>query len=60
MVVDSSVLVAIVLGEPDAERLVTALLGEGTVPILSAVNAVEAALVVESKQGADGARDLQH
>lgn len=59
MVVDTSALVAIVLGEPDAERYLTALLSSRDGIQLSAVTAVEAAIVVESRQGADATRDLE-
>ncbi len=59
LVADTSALVAIVLGEPDAERYVTALLDSEGAPQLSAANAVETAMVVEARQGAEAARDLQ-
>lgn len=55
--VDTSALVAIVLGEPDAEPYLTAMRNEKV--ILSAVSQVEAAIVVEARQGLDAARDLQ-
>lgn len=55
--VDSSALVAVVLGETDAERHLRALTDEVT--RLSAVSIVEASIVVESRQGPDAARDLQ-
>ncbi len=58
MIVDSSALVAIVLGEPDAERYRDALLGAGGTRRLCTVNAVESAIVVEARQGGDAARDL--
>lgn len=58
MVVDSSALVAIVLGEPDAERYIEALKSSAGVPLLSAANAIEAAIVVEARQGTDASRDL--
>lgn len=54
--VDSSALVAIVLGEPEAERLLVALQQSGAA--LSAANLLEAAIVVEARQGPDAARDL--
>ena len=57
MVVDTSAIVAVVLGEPDAERYVEMLSGPA-VRVLSAANAVEAGIVVESRQGAEAARDL--
>ncbi len=60
MVVDTSVLVAIVFGEPDAEEFKAALRSSAPGSItMSAVTAVEAAMVVEARHGADGARDLE-
>lgn len=59
MVVDTSVLVAIVLGESDAERYLAALLAARDGIRLSAVTAVEAAIVIESRQGSDATRDLE-
>lgn len=59
MVVDTSALVTIVLGEPDAERYLGALLAARDGVQLSAVTAVEATIVVESRQGPDAARDLE-
>jgi ribonuclease VapC len=58
MVVDSSALVAIVLGESDGGRYVEALRNSAGPPSLSAVNAVEATLVVEARQGREASRDL--
>jgi ribonuclease VapC len=55
--VDSSALVAVVLGEPDAERFLNAL--ENTPTTLSYVSLVEAGMVVEARQGPDAARDLE-
>lgn len=55
--VDSSALVAVVLGEPDAERYLNAL--ENTPTRLSYVSLVEAGMVVEARQGPDAARDLK-
>lgn len=54
--VDSSALVAIVLGEPEAEELLALL--QGSFAVVSAANLVEAAIVVEARQGPDAARDL--
>lgn len=56
IVVDTSALVAIVLGEPEAERLLAAL--QSDVTLLSAGSLVEAQIVVEARQGLDAARDL--
>jgi ribonuclease VapC len=58
MVVDSSAIVAIVLGEPDAERYLEALRHSPGPPSLSAANAVEATIVVEARQGPEASRDL--
>ena len=58
MVVDTSALAAIVLGEPDAERYLAALAGTTDGIHVCAVTAVEAAIVVEARQGPDAARDL--
>jgi ribonuclease VapC len=55
--VDTSALVAVVLGESDAERYLAELRRRPA--SLSAVSLVEAAIVVEARQGADAARDLQ-
>lgn len=55
--VDSSALVAIVLGEPEAERLLETL--QQSAAALSAANLLEAAMVVEARQGPDAARDLE-
>jgi ribonuclease VapC len=59
VIVETSAVVAVVLGEPDAERFVEAL----TVPalrLISAANLVEAGIVVEARQGPDAARDLAY
>lgn len=54
--VDTSALVAIVLGEADAERYLAEL--QRSPALLSAVSLVESAIVVEARQGPDAARDL--
>ena len=58
MVVDSSALVAIVLGEDDAEHYLAAITASTRAVQVSAVSAVEAAIVVEARQGLEAARDL--
>lgn len=58
MIVDSSVLVAIVLGEDDASSFATVLASAGERIAISAATWVEASIVVEARQGADAARDL--
>jgi len=55
--VDTSALVAVVLGEPDAERYLEVLQREPT--RLTSVSLAEAAIVVEARQGPDAARDLE-
>ena len=58
MVVDTSALVAIVFGEDDFERFARAIAGDPDAKV-SAVSAVEASIVVESRRGPDALRDLQ-
>ncbi len=55
MIVDSSALVAVVLGEDDANRFLSAMTGYVAV---SAASLVETTMVVESRQGPDATRDL--
>jgi ribonuclease VapC len=54
--VDTSSLVAVVLGEPDAELHLDRLRQDRA--LLSSVSLVEATIVVEARQGADAVRDL--
>ena len=55
--VDTSSLVAVVLGESDAERhLERLVMGPAR---LSSVSLVEATIVVDARQGADAVRDLE-
>jgi ribonuclease VapC len=57
MVIDTSALIAILLDEPEAGRLSVAI--ETNSPrLLSAANLVEASLVVESRKGEAGGREL--
>lgn len=58
MVVDTSALVAVVLGESDAESFASALTAATDGVALSAATLVEATMVVEARQGPDAARDL--
>lgn len=51
MIIDSSALVAVVLHEPEAERLVAAM-EKAPTRLLSAVNWVEAMTVAEARRGA--------
>ncbi len=57
MVVDSSVLIAVLLMEPDAEQLLNQII-EADVLYLSAVSLVETAMVIEYKKGNAGAEKL--
>lgn len=54
--VDTSALVAVVLGEEDAERHLAEL--QRNVTRLSSVSLVEASIVVHARQGPDAERDL--
>lgn len=55
--VDSSALVAIVLGEPEAETMLQAIQGQPA--ILGAATLLESSIVVEARQGPDATRDLE-
>src|SRR5215212_11601687 len=57
MIVDSSALLAILQAEPEAERLLRAIAGASP-RLLSAANLLEAGIVIESRHGPDGGRDL--
>lgn len=59
VVVDTSSLAAVVLGEADAERHLTVLKAHAGDVHLSAASAVELGIVVEAKQGAEATEDLQ-
>jgi ribonuclease VapC len=57
MVIDTSAILAVLLGEPDSERFVAAL--KASHPrLLSAANLLEASIVIESHKSAEGGRDL--
>jgi ribonuclease VapC len=58
MVIDTSALMAILLGEPDREEFISALERPGP-KLLSAASWLEAAMVVESKKGPAGGRELE-
>ena len=57
MVIDSSALLAILLGEPAAERIEKAINDDPT-RFVSGVSVVEASIVVESRYGPIGGREL--
>lgn len=57
MVVDSSALLAILLNEPDADSIRTAF-DHDDVRLLSAATLLEVSIVIESRKGESGGRDL--
>lgn len=57
MVIDTSAVVAILFGEPEAEAFAEAIEQEA-VRLISAASVLEAAIVVESELGDSGAREL--
>ncbi|MGV1007505.1 MAG: type II toxin-antitoxin system VapC family toxin [Dermatophilaceae bacterium] len=59
MVVDTSALVAVLLGEPEAETFADAMSGSAQVVRVSAATFLEAAIVLEARQGPDAVRDLR-
>jgi ribonuclease VapC len=60
IVLDTSALMAVVLGEPDGERYVAALIEHAGNLALSAANLVEARIVAESRRGQEGEKDLRY
>ncbi|MFT4296890.1 MAG: type II toxin-antitoxin system VapC family toxin [Micropruina sp.] len=57
MIADTSVLVAVILGEPDAETYLKAM-AEAPSLSVSAASLTEALIVVEARQGPEAAADL--
>jgi ribonuclease VapC len=57
VVLDTSALVAILLGEPERDQLI-AVLADAADPLISAGTLLEASIVVQSKLGEDGLTDL--
>ncbi len=57
MVVDTSALIAILLGEPETESFVLALAGDPK-RMISAFNALESGIVIEARKGEAGGREL--
>jgi len=57
MVIDSSALIAILLGEPEAEPFALAIAGDPK-RLISAFAVLEAGIVIESKKGESGGREL--
>ena len=57
MVIDTSAVLAILLGEPDAAVFASAI--ENASPrLMSAANLLEASIVLDARKGEEGARDL--
>ncbi len=57
MVIDSSAIIAILLGEPDAEDFAKAIVSEGK-RLLSSVSHLEISIVIEAKKGELGSREF--
>lgn len=57
MVIDTSAIVAILLGEPEAAALVQAIAKDSNC-LLSSFSALETAIVIEAKKGEAGGREL--
>jgi len=57
MVVDTSALIAILLGEPEAGSFARAI-ADASKKMISAFNALESAIVIEAKKGEAGGREL--
>ena len=57
MVIDTSALIAVLMGEPDAARLANAI-SVGSTRLISAASLVETSIVIESRKGDAGGREL--
>jgi ribonuclease VapC len=57
MVIDTSALIAVLFGEPEAESFARALAGDPK-KLISAFNALESGIVVEARKGEAGGREL--
>ncbi len=57
MVIDTSAIIAILLGEPEAVEFAAAI-EQAPLRFLSAASLLEASIVIETRKGDDGARDL--
>ena len=57
MVIDTSALIAILLGEPESLRLAKIIAGT-PIRLMSAFSALEAAVVIEARKGESGGREL--
>ena len=57
MVIDTSALIAILLGEPEAEPFALAIAGDSK-RLIGAFTALETGIVIEAKKGESGGREL--
>jgi len=57
MVIDTSAVIAILLGEPETARLALAI-DEAPIRLMSAASLLEAAMVIEARKGDEGSRAL--
>ena len=57
MVMDTSAVLAVLLGEPEAETFATAIVNDAR-RLLSTVSALEASIVIAARNGPDGRREL--
>ena len=57
MVIDTSALIAILLGEPEGEAFARAI-ADDSIRLISAPTALEAGIVIEAKKGETGGREL--
>ncbi|WP_158044759.1 type II toxin-antitoxin system VapC family toxin [Skermanella pratensis] len=57
MVIDTSAILAVLLGEPEAARI-SEEIGLGTPRLLSAANLLEASMVIETRKGEAAGREL--
>ena len=59
MIIDSSAILAILLAEPDAEYVARAI-DAGDLRLISSASLLETAMVIESRSGGAGGRDLDY
>jgi ribonuclease VapC len=57
MILDSSAVLAVLLGEPESARLVRAIAGDSR-RLIAAVNTLECAIVLEARKGPHAVREL--
>ena len=57
MVIDTSAIMAVLLGEPEAEVMAAAIAGDAK-RLISSFSALESSIVIEAKKGESGGREL--